>query len=82
MVKNMIGAIWRSFSVTTWYKTKLTSSSASFYNMQNTFPPNIGMKTHEFGTISVFMLALVLSVAHSRVHYLLDPLLPNLAAKA
>ena len=50
--------------------------------MHNTFPPNIGMKMHEFGASSVFMLALVLSVALSRVHHLLDPLLPNLAAKA
>ncbi|KAF5364301.1 hypothetical protein D9756_001139 [Leucocoprinus leucothites] len=57
MVKIMIGAIWRMQFLTLSVPLKSTSAfTASFYNMKNHFPANLGMKTNEFVSFIIFWL--------------------------
>ena len=50
MVKVMIGAIWRTCSqISCWLLNFPHDCTASFYRLKNTFGPNAGMRTNEFG---------------------------------
>ena len=52
MVKVMIGAIWRrrrNRTLNMRFHTDHLDAPASFYHLKNHFPPDIGMKTNDFG---------------------------------